>query len=443
MSDQTPSSSLAALPTPALLPTSVPHIPLASATVTAHAASSSSSAAAFVGSLGLVSSPTPRAAAVTATLLEETEADGETSPPLSASKEKRTRSEEAEEEGKADDDLSPSKRPCAPVFCLTCGEQNNASRIRCWRAGCGQIIRVAAPDEPTAAPAPPLLRRAWLSAPAAAAAPGEPLLSPSPSSDMSSASSSQQSFHVRGNYLPTAPDAVEALRKGEFMTIRHYLPHRLTYANLNQTSKITLEVVDGGGVRARTTNTPRHVNTYEELEEAHRVGILELLHQFGDAHRQRQYNMLWDSVRHFKQELKFSDADIIWYYEMYRHKHPKLTDCVGQHDPDIERQLTMQLQAKLNVTLAAKHAGSGSFSSQSSSSASRANDPTHSRRHNVCIKYNNLECTTSPCPRGFQHICCRCFGEHAADSGECTLPDPRKQPGFKSRASRGGAGGRA
>lgn len=225
------------------------------------------------------------------------------------------------------------------------------------------------------------------------------------------------------------------------MVIRHYLPQRLTYASLNQTSQIALEVTDGGGVRAKTTQPSRQVTTFKELEEAHRVGILELLHQFGDTHRQRQYNMLWDGVRFLKEELSYGDAELIWYYELYRHKHPKVSDCVGTPDPDIERQLSLQIQARINRMLASPGSSSSSSPSSSTATRDRATDPNHARRHNVCIKYNNMECTTEPCPRGFQHICCRCFGQHAADSGACTLPDPRKQPGYKSRAGRGGKGG--
>jgi hypothetical protein len=376
--------------------------------------------------------------------------DSDASPPTSAGK-RRTRPSNdvmVEKEGKQNDDddsSSPSKRPCAPVFCATCGEQNNATRIHCWRVGCGRVIREAAPDATPAA----FSRRALLPTPSPAlpahvlnfGSGGSSSSSSSSSSGSSSSSSSsltQLSFHQSGNFLPLSTEAKEALREGKFMSTRHYLPQRLTFASLNQTSKVTLEVMEGGGLHARTTQPSRNINTFEDLYEAHWIGIMELLHQFGDNHRIHQYMMLWQTVRHLKEVLKFADAEVIWYYELYRNKHSKVDDCVGQLDPEIERAFSAQTQARMNLLLAK---AMPSASAASSSSSSRPNDATHSRRHNVCIQYNNLQCHKLPCPRNFEHICVRCFGPHAADSGDCSLPDPRKQHGFKSRASRGGKGG--
>jgi hypothetical protein len=62
--------------------------------------------------------------------------------------------------------------------------------------------------------------------------------------------------------LPISTEAAEALRKGEFMVTRHYLPQRLSYASLNQTSQIQVEVTEGGGLRAKTTQPPREIKTY-------------------------------------------------------------------------------------------------------------------------------------------------------------------------------------
>lgn len=469
--DPAPKSSLQSLepPPPPIIPPAPTHAPAA------HSSSSSSSSSSNANAdfaRSLADSLTPHPLPVTVT----EEADESVEPTSSGSSGKRKALSLAEDdEPEEKEESSASKRRRARIQCMTCGEPNLANRTFCHRSSCGNNLRIAAPDRaPSPAPAVPHAQRALQLAPSPSpivamawppvADAGTGAGAPPPSTSLAapvaastallpnpylgpSNSSSQQSFLTQGTHLPLSTEAVEALRKGEFVPIHKYLPLRLDLDSLHQPNRLTLEMDEEGGLRARTGNRTRSVDTVADLFEAHRVGIVEPLTVFHAAgfetgHRLQQYAKLLDTCRVLSQECRYDDKSVIAYYEMYRLKHPKVTDSVGEQDPDIERKFAMQNQANMNRLMASLKVAAASSSASAGKGAVRNHgDASQSRRSGICIKYNNLECTQTPCPRNFEHICCRCFGPHAADTpNACSIADPRKQPGYKPRGNRGGKG---
>lgn len=251
--------------------------------------------------------------------------------------------------------------------------------------------------------------------------------------------SSQQSFLARGSRLPLAPEAVNALRIGEYKPTHLYLPTRLTLHTMTASSDVMKFKLDDGKLVAQSAAPSRRIHNLADLEEAHRAGIIEELTKLNDQHRLRQYAMLWDTVRHMKQTLGYPDDIVLYYYEKCRLVHPGVTDCVGIKHDDIMQDINTQLMSQSLSQRASNHASPAAFHASSGSSSTKP----AGQRTRVCMPYNDRLCTADAgsCPRRLPHVCCRCGGNHASSTpGACAMPDPRTQPGYKPRGNRGNQG---
>jgi hypothetical protein len=326
------------------------------------------------------------------------------------------------------------------IQCVTCGHKNNAARGQCWYCHADPRIMAQSTPAPTSLSQPllPMPTAATLAAPLLPT-PLNPGSTPSPtavSTTSTSSALSHQSFLSKSTYLPLPAEAVEALKAGTFKETYHYMPRRITYSNMVVKEKISIEVTDGKVV-AQSNAVTRKITSFQDLELAHRAGIIAELYKMNDVHRIAQYHLLWDAVRELKTRFQYPDDLIMEYYEMNRLQYPGVTDSVGEKHEDILLRVQTEMQARL-IRAAANSNALRSPSSSLSSSSTPSSTSGRGRGTRVCIPYNDLTCTSDPCPRGLPHICCRCGENHAANSGDCALPDPRLQPGYVARGKRGG-----
>lgn len=243
------------------------------------------------------------------------------------------------------------------------------------------------------------------------------------------------SWLKQGRSLPLIPEAKEALQKGIFKETRFYLPQPITMHNITSNqNKLDFEFHDGKLV-AKPSHVTGRISSFAELKRAHHDGIIPCLTSLGDLHRLTEYTQLWSFVSDLH-ERNVLDDDIFVFYESMRYNHPGVNDRVGQLDPEVFGQLTIAMAVAARSATGASSSSSSSASSSSSPSRSRSTSGSGSGtgRQKVCIPFNDLKCTSSTCPKGLPHLCCRCFEPHAAS--KCHLPDPRK--GQSAGSKRGG-----
>lgn len=242
-----------------------------------------------------------------------------------------------------------------------------------------------------------------------------------------------QAWSSQGLYLPIAPEAVEALRKGEYKEISQYLPKTSSVHDPNPKGNMDIRIDNNGQLMLKPQASTRRVTDFADLQLAHSQGLCALLLQFNDSHRFAQYSKLWNVVLDLqKKNVKF--INILQHYESTRMKHPGLTDCVGEFDQIILAQTMLKVSTDHLTAPAVAFGRSGNSAFRSSSSSDSA------PRMKVCMPFNDLTCTSQSCP--LPHKCCRCYQDHASMSGECKKPDPRQAGNSNSgpRGRRGGGG---
>lgn len=362
---------------------------------------------------------------------------------------------EIEDEGKNEGHSSgkKAKQSTEHIFCLACNERLNPVHTQCFH--CGRDPRVL----PVFAGASSLGSFGSNSFGNSFATPGFPfavsapipfpsLAAPTPSPAASSSSSATpaptpgatvnaglvgQAWSSQGRYLPVAAEAVEALRSGEYKEISHYLPKRSTLFEADNKDNLDLRF-DNGKLTLKQQSSTRRVNSFADLETAHHQGLVPLLVSFQDFHRHTQYGLLWNIVRDMI-DNKCPFQIVLQHYETTRQTNPGLLDNVGGFHPTILAQTQLALTS---LALSASNASIGK--SSNSAFRSPSSSSSGSARVKVCMPFNDLKCTSDSC--GLPHKCCRCFQAHAANSGECSMPDPRDATsgGSGPRGRRGGGG---
>jgi hypothetical protein len=455
MSGSVPTSSLTSLPKPAnpfaASPSSVPPSTAVADTSSATQPEVTPSAAsthltpseAFLLSMGLPDfTPTSNPSEGK----EATEGSGSGSTP-----DKRSHANDEQADG-GNGNASPSKKaklvdlsyePMVPIQCITCCENNNPASVQCWNCKRDPRAMLSASPAPASAFACPSPSPAAVVSVSAA-----PSLSAALAAEVGAAASalsagagagavgfvsSGQSWVKQGTTLPLIPEAKEAMQKGIYKETRFYLPQPVSLHTITSNhSKLDIELQDGKLV-AKSSHVTGRITTFDDLRRAHHDGIIPCLTELADFHRINEYTLLWSFVTHL-QEMGVSMDIMFRFYEAMRMNHPGVKDRVGQQDPLVFGQLAINLAAR-------PFAGHASSSSSSSSARVAAGSGAGSGRQKVCIGFNDLKCTSTPCPKGLPHLCCRCFGAHAANSGTCSLPDPRKsRDGGSRRGGKGGSG---
>jgi hypothetical protein len=353
---------------------------------------------------------------------------------------------------------SGNKRPknnddgaICPISCVTCLTQLNPRIRQCYRCGGDPfVIRVFAESYPANASGVNSSAAASTSNALAVGLNQASSCSTAALPTTSSAASmaSGQSWLSKGSFHPLSNDAIEALRDGKFKDTSYYLPRRVSvFAITKQDDAYDIMLKDGKVVAKPSVGASKEVRSFEELYLAHTEGIMMLLAQFDDFHRTKQYNSLWAAVMRLRAD-DYPFSILFYYYETSRNRHPGVNDNVGEFDSDVWNQVQLQMaryRANSIINMQARASGfnftpgtSRYAQPFSSGPRDRNNRSRRSNNPRVCMAFNDLKCNASPCPDKLPHLCCRCFEEHAANSGLCPLPDPRNRDLTGPRGTRGG-----
>lgn len=352
------------------------------------------------------------------------------------------RPNESKTEDNDNDMPSPPKKPkrvIEAIHCLTCATQLHPDTEQCYTCGNHPMVqaRYMGRSNPTPAPSFPA---AFTSTPApipssTTSAQAALTSTVTPAASTSVIGLAGQAWSSQGLYLPIAPEAVEALRKGEYKEISHYLPRTCSVYEPNPKGNMDIRIDTNGQLMLKPQASTRRVTNFADLQLAHSQGLCALLLQFDDTHRFAQYSKLWNVIHDLhKKNVNF--VNILQHYESSRMRHPGLTDCVGEFDHQIYAQTMLDVSTQ-HLTAPAAALPFGRSSSSAFRSGSFGQSSGMAPRMKVCMPFNDLTCTSQSCP--LPHKCCRCQQDHASMSGLCKLPDPR-QAGNSNSGPRGRRG---